>query len=69
MNVGDLVRINGSLLHYRGWRENPLAFVSNVYHKKGSKKTMIEIVRTDGQCSTILAEDVEVISENRQQNT
>ena len=69
MKVGDLVRVKSSLLHYRAWKENPLAFVINVYHKKGSKKTMIEIVRTDGQCSTILAEDVEVISENREQDT
>ena len=70
MKVGDLVKIKHPLTEFRVWKEHPLAFVIGVYDcgihiKSGTRKTVIEIVRTDGHPVTLLAEDVEIISENR----
>tara|TARA_R110001583_G_scaffold15675_1_gene64363 strand:- start:407 stop:616 length:210 start_codon:yes stop_codon:yes gene_type:complete len=69
MSPGDLVKVRESLRQYETWGEFPYAFIVEVYPGIGNKKDLIRVHRTTGEERLLLVEDVEVISENRRQNT
>ena len=69
MSPGDLVKVRESLRQYETWGEFPYAFIVEVYPRQGNKKDLVKVHRTTGEERLLLVEDVEVISENRRQNT
>jgi hypothetical protein len=69
MRRGDLIKVSEGLRQHGTWEEFPYAFIVEVYPREGNKKDLIKVHRTTGEERLLLVEDVEVISENRRQNT